>query len=103
VSQTNQTTLTHALRDGQLEHVVIVQGEPVQAHTSRVAAMCALMLALACAGCQTMERHPRATAFIAGSLVLSAGLALSQHDGHGPVAEPRMSVPLVDCSKGGCK
>jgi hypothetical protein len=42
------TTLTHQLRDGELHHVVIVRGVPVQTHTSRVAALCALMLAKAC-------------------------------------------------------
>lgn len=92
--EAKRTTLTTQLRDGELEHVVVVQGEPVQAHTSRAAAMCALMLAMACAGCETMERHPRATAFVASSLILSAGIALSK--GHGSRAESfPMSEPLT--------
>jgi hypothetical protein len=36
-----------------------------------------LLAALALAGCQTMRDHPKATAFIATSLALSAGIAVS--------------------------
>lgn len=98
------TTLTHAITDGELHHVVIVAGEPVQTHTSLKAAMCALALAIALTGCQTMERYPRTSAFLAASLMASAALSLESR-GHGPIDEPRMSVPLVDCSKdpGSCK
>lgn len=61
-----------------------------------------ILALLALAGCQTMERYPRTTAFVAGSLALSAGIAIHQRrDRSEP--EPRMSTPLVDCSTGACK
>lgn len=101
-----RTTLTTQLRDGELEHVVIVRGEAVQAHTSRAAALCALMLALACAGCATVRdfsrEHPYATTVIATSLLLSAGVAAERSAGG---SEQRIETPGVDCSAnpGSCK
>jgi hypothetical protein len=42
-----------------------------------------LLAAVALAGCQTMREHPKATAFIATSLALSAGIAVSNRgNGH---------------------
>lgn len=100
MTDSKQTTLTTQLRDGELEHVVVVKGERVQAHTSQAAAMCALMLALACQGCATVtdfvQDHPRTTAVITGVVVLSAVMTLEQNHKHGPVTtEPRMSAPLT--------
>jgi hypothetical protein len=63
---------------------------------------------LALTGCSSIsnftERHPTTTKVIVGSIALSAALALDSRGG-GPREEPRMSNPLVDCSKapGSCQ
>jgi len=61
---------------------------------------------LALTGCATVtdfvQDHPRATAAIAASVMLSVVLTLEQNHEHGPVMlppEPRMSTPLTpDCA-----
>lgn len=45
-----RTSLTTQLHNGELNHVVVVAGKPVQAHTSLKAAMAALLLAMALTG-----------------------------------------------------
>lgn len=60
---------------------------------------------LALSGCAStsswVQKHPRASAVIATSVVLSAALLIDQKHRYRPVIsqEPRMSTPLVpDCS-----
>lgn len=100
-----RTTLTMQLRDGQLEHVVHVAGEAVQAHTSRAAAMCALMLALACAGCESTKRlcdeHPIACPMIVGALGTSALMCIPGHSSSrsiGTQPVPEIPTPSVSCA-----
>lgn len=71
--QTSRPNLTTQLRDGALEHVVVVAGKPVQAHSTLKAAMCALALAMALSGCSLMPR--------------SAVVELS-HDSHATAGKP---------------
>lgn len=47
----------------------------------------ATLLCLVGTGCATIEQHPRVSAFIAGSLVLTAGGAL-RHSHAEPMHEP---------------
>jgi len=57
-------------------------------------------LSLFITGCQTMREHPKATAFVAASLALSAGLALhnrNDRDSHDVTTQP------VVCNNGSCK
>lgn len=56
--------------DGELNHVLVVGGQEFQRFTCLKAALAALVMAMACSGCQTMERHPVATAVVVG---LAAG------------------------------
>lgn len=96
-----RTTVTHALRGGQLEHVVVVHGVPAQAHTSRAAAMCALMLALALtSGCTFCKTHERTCAIGGGIAITSVGL--SMHDGRdhssGTQPAPKIPTPSVNCT-----
>lgn len=69
----SKPSLKTEVRHGQLAHVLLVGGKPFEYFTNLKAALCALTLALSLTGCQTMREHPRTTAFIAGSLVLTAG------------------------------
>lgn len=96
-----RTTLTTQLHNGELNHVVVVAGKPVQAHCSLKAAMAALLLAMALSACQTMEQYPKTTAFVATSLALSAYRASRDH-GHGPIQHDVTSQPVV-CASGSCK
>ena len=65
------------------------------------------MMLVLLSGCATtqdfMQRHPKTTAVIAGSVITS--LALSRgHRAHGyEMSEPLIATPSVDCSTGGCK
>ena len=54
---------------------------------------------LALSGCQTMREHPKTTAFIAGSLVLTAGGAL-RHDRSN---DRHIDTPSVNCDSGACR
>lgn len=96
-----RTTLTTQLHNGELNHVVVVAGKPVQAHTSLKAAMAALLLAMALSACQTMEQYPKTSAFIATSLALSAYRASRDH-GHGPIQHD-VQTPAVACDGGACR
>lgn len=100
-----RTTLKTQLRNGELNHVVVVAGKPVQAHTSLKAAMAALLLAMALTGCATtnnwVETHPRTSTFLAASLALSA-YGMSRDHGHGPIQHD-VQTPAVACANGSCK
>lgn len=51
---------------------------------------------IALTGCETMQRYPKTTAFVATSIALSA-YGMSRDDRQ---AEPKMSIPLTpDCAK----
>jgi len=93
-------TLTSQVLNDELTHVVSVAGKPFQSFTTLKLAMAALLLAMAASGCQTIERYPRTSAFIAGSLVLTAGGAL-RHD-HTD-ADRHIPTPSVNCANGGCR
>jgi hypothetical protein len=62
-------------------------------------ALLALLALPACASTKEWaERHPRTATFVAGSLLLSAGMAYRSHGG--AQDEPRMSAPLTpDCAR----
>ncbi len=64
--------------DGQLVHYVAVGGKPIQGHTSLKAALCAVSLAIALQGCATIERHPVATAVVAG--IVAGSIAASKSE-----------------------
>jgi hypothetical protein len=56
-----------------------------------------IALAITLAGCQTMQKYPKTTAFLATSIALSAYGATRDH-GHSE--ELRMSTPLTpDCAR----
>lgn len=97
---TKQATVKPALRDGQLEHVVYVNGKPVQAHSTLKAALCALALAMALTGCATCERHPVACSAVIA--FTATNVALSAH--HSTVERPHdVSIQPVNCQNGACK
>lgn len=59
---------------------------------------------LALAGCQTMREHPKATAFIATSIALSAGLAARNHRGDQSARELALSTsPCTVQPNGSCR
>lgn len=60
----------------------------------------ATLICLVGSGCQTMREHPKTTAFIAGSLVLTAGGAF-RHD-HSD-ADRHIDTPSVSCDSGACR
>lgn len=60
-----------------------------------------LLALLALTACQTMRDHPRTTAFIAGSLVLTAGGAL-RHNANTDT-DRHVPTPTVSCSQGQCR
>jgi len=96
---TSRPTLKPQLRDGQLEHVVLIKGRAVQAHTSLKAAMAALLLGMALSGCETCERHPvacgAALVIVAGSIAAST----ARHGTQAPEPDGQMSIPLTpNCS-----
>lgn len=63
------------------------------------------LAALLLTGCATIgdftERHPRASAVIAASVVTSVALSTRGH-GHRERI-PEMSTPLVDCTRTSCQ
>lgn len=65
---------------------------------SRMVAIAVTLLALS--GCQTIEQHPRVSAFVAASLVLTAGGAL-RHNGND--ADRHFATPSVNCDTGACR
>ena len=67
--------LKTAIIDGELQHVLITNGEAYQRFSSLRAALCALAFAMALAGCATMEKHPVATWVAAG--VIAGSIAAS--------------------------
>jgi hypothetical protein len=102
--KTKPTSLKTQLRDGQLEHVVVVAGKPVQAHSSLPAAICALALAMALSGCTFCREHETACAVAAGVAVVGVGLSFKHgHDTHSGVDGRDYTITPVDCSAGSCK
>lgn len=89
----SRPTLTTTIQHGTLAHVLSIRGQAFQSYPTIKLAMAALLLAMAASGCQTMREHPRTTAFIAGSLVISLGTHHSSND-----ADRHIATPSVDCS-----
>lgn len=62
-----------------------------------------ILAVLAFSGCATIERHPRASAVIAGVLVTSIALSSSGHsDREPPMSEPLIATPSVNCEVTSC-
>lgn len=105
--ETKRPTLTTQLRDGELEHVVVVAGEPVQAHTSRAAAMCALMLALALTGCESTKQlcadHPVACPVVIGLVGTALVMCAGPHGGHSQGKTQDVSTQPFTCDGSNCK
>lgn len=94
------TTLTHAITDGELSHVVVVRGQPVQSHSTLKGAMAALLLAMALTGCETCQRHPVACG--TGLVLLGGSLAASAHHSTNSMSHDVTTLP-VSCANGACR
>jgi hypothetical protein len=107
IQGSGKPALSTAIVNGELQHVLVVDGQPFERFSSLKQALCALALAISLTGCATVndfaERHPRATAVIAGVAITSIALSTRGHSRESQMSEPLIATPSVDCSKVSCQ